>query len=172
MISSAMAPDVIRSHVRACLDTLEAVSGTRPTGWIGQDFGQSAGTPQILADEGVRWMADWANDEQPYPMNTQPAILSIPVLSELDDVQLLWHRRVATPRYPGLIAEAYEVLSRGGATSARVMVLGLHAWLFGMAHRIRYLDEAMERIAAQPDAWAATLGQLADWSQNKLSGED
>jgi allantoinase len=172
MITSAMPPDAIATHVQTCLDTLEAATGSRPTGWISQEFSQSAGTPQILADAGIRWIADWPNDEQPYVMNTDPAILSIPVLSELDDVQLLWHRRVPTPRYPALIAEAFDVLSASGPQSARVMVLGIHAWLFGMAHRIRYLDAALGQVAGHPGAWTATLGQLADWSHSRVSGED
>jgi allantoinase len=172
MITSKMTPDAIAFHVRSSLDVLEAVSGTRPTGWISQDFSQSADTPQILADAGLRWIADWPNDEQPYVINTDPKILSIPVLSELDDVQLLWHRRVPTPRYPTLISDAFNVLYVSGPQSARVMVLGIHAWLFGMAHRIRYLDEALSQIAEQPGAWTATLGQLADWSYSRISGED
>jgi peptidoglycan/xylan/chitin deacetylase (PgdA/CDA1 family) len=161
MITGAQSDDDIRAHVRACTQTLTDVAGSRPTGWISQDFGHSASTPQILADEGYTWLADWPNDEQPYKMQTNPAILSIPVMSELDDVQMLWHRRVKTPAYPALVREAYEVMSRDSQGSGRVLTLGIHAWLFGMPHRIRYLDQTLAYLAQQTSAWHAPLGQLA-----------
>ena len=163
MISSAMSPSQIRDHVAGCLDTLEAATGTRPQGWVSQDFGESAETPQILAASGIRWIADWPNDEQPIWMNTDPAIVSVPVLSELDDVQLLRHRRVNAPCYPRLIEEAFSVLNRDGDGAARVMVLGIHAWVSGLPHHIRYLDEAMSYISRQQAAWHTTCGGIADW---------
>lgn len=169
MITSAMPAEEIHSHIKGVLDTLQDATGDRPAGWIGQDFGESAETPHILAAEGIRWVADWPNDEQPYLMQTDPPLLSVPVLSELDDVQLFWHRRVPSPSYPGLLSEAHAVLDRDGATSARVMVLGIHAWLFGMPHRIRYLEEALSLIANHDTSWYTRVGDLADWSMQQLS---
>jgi peptidoglycan/xylan/chitin deacetylase (PgdA/CDA1 family) len=163
MITGAQSEADVRAHIRDCRQTLTEVSGKRPAGWISQDFGHSANTPQILAEEGVDWIADWPNDEQPYRLQTDPAILSIPVMSELDDVQMLWHRRVATSTYPRLIREAYDVMCRDSAEGARVLVLGVHAWLLGMPHRIRYFDQTIAELAQQETAWNATLGQLADW---------
>ena len=99
-------------------------------------------------------------------MRTDPPILSIPVMSELDDVQMLWHRRVDTPAYPRLIREAYDVMDRDSARSARVLVLGVHAWLFGMPHRIRYLEDAIAYLARQENAWQTTPDRLADWCRS------
>lgn len=169
MITSEMTDDTIRAHIRTCTQTLHKATGDRPTGWIGQDFGESANTPQILAEEGCRWLADWPNDEQPYWIRSDPPILSVPVMSELDDVQMLWHRRVATPRYPQIVQEAYEVMARDGAKTARVLLLGIHAWLFGMPHRIRYLDETIEYLVKQKTAWHTLVGALADWCHLKTS---
>jgi hypothetical protein len=92
-------------------------------------------------------------------MTTEPPILVIPCQSELDDVQLLWHRRVLTPRYPGLVAEAFGVLHGEGGRSFN---LGIHPWLMGMPHRIRYLDEALERLGRFEGVWNTTLGGIAD----------
>jgi peptidoglycan/xylan/chitin deacetylase (PgdA/CDA1 family) len=174
MITSAMSPSQIRDHVAGCLDTLESLTGSRPQGWVAQDFGESADTPQILAELGIRWIANWPNDEQPYFMTTDPPITSVPVLSELDDVELLRHRRVPAPRYPRLIEEAYSVLRRDGESLARVMVLGIHPWVVGMPHHIRYLEEAMTYISRQDTAWHTTCGGIATWyrhaSQRKNTG--
>lgn len=166
MISSAMSRDEIADHVGSCLDDVAAVCGTRPVGWVSQDYGQSAETPQVLAEAGIRWIADWPNDEQPYLMSTTPPLASLPVLSELDDVQLLWHRRVLAPRYPHLVGEAVEVLARDGATTGRAMVLPIHPWLTGVPHRIRYLERAMAELADRADVWRTNCGSLAKWFAN------
>jgi peptidoglycan/xylan/chitin deacetylase (PgdA/CDA1 family) len=163
MISSAMTEDQEAAHIEAAAEALAARTGRRPEGWVGQDFGESARTPFLLARAGFRWLADWPNDDRPYGMATVPPIVSVPVQADLDDVQLLWHRRVATPAYPGLVAEAAGVLADEAAAGGegRSLVLGLHPWLIGMPHRIRYLHAALSRLAALPGLWHAPLGQIA-----------
>lgn len=162
MLSSALTEAEEAARIEAAAAALAARTGRRPEGWVGQDFGESARTPWLLARAGFRWLADWPNDDRPYPMATEPPILSVPVQSELDDVQLLWHRRIATPRYPGLVAEALEVLAAEGARDGgRSAVLGLHPWLIGMPHRIGHLEAALARIAALRGVWNAPLGAIA-----------
>ena len=41
------------------------------------------------------------------------------------------------------------------------MTLGLHPWLIGQAHRIRYLDEALARMRSYGDVWQAGAGEVA-----------
>ncbi len=162
MASSAMSEEQERTLIGDCAEAIERATGKRPPGWISQDFGQSARTPQLLAEAGFRYLADWPNDDQPYWMTTAPPILSIPCQSEQDDVQLLWHRRLLTPRYPALVEEGFRVLHEEGAGSGRSFTLGIHPWLFGMPHRIRYLDETLARLARFEAVWNATLDAIAD----------
>ena len=49
-----------------------------------------------------------------------------------------------------------------GADSGRCFALGIHPWLFGMPHRIRYLDETLARLAAYDDVSRTTLGAISD----------
>jgi len=158
MASSAMGEAEERAFIAEAVAAVERATGTRPTGWISQDWGQSARTPRLLVEAGLTYLADWPNDDQPYWMTTTPPILVIPCQSELDDVQLLWHRRVLTPRYPALVGEAFRLLHGEGGRSLN---LGLHPWLMGMPHRIRYLDEALERIGRFDGVWNTTLGAIA-----------
>jgi len=159
MASSAMTEAEERAFIASSVGAVERATGQRPKGWIAQDWGQSARTPQLLAEAGFRYLADWPNDDQPYWMTTEPPVLSIPCQSELDDVQLLWHRRVLTTRYPDLVAEAFGVLHAEGGRSLQ---LGIHPWLIGMPHRIRYLEEALERIGRFDGVWNTTLCAIAD----------
>ena len=73
MLTSKMTPDQERDYIRRSLDAVEKATGSRPRGWMGEEFGESAETAAILADEGLDYVCDWPNDDQPYPMNTPPA---------------------------------------------------------------------------------------------------
>jgi allantoinase len=166
MISSAMTAEEEAEVIATSVDAITAATGQRPVGWIGQDFGESTRTPELLAKAGFRYLCDWPNDDQPYLMTTTPPIMSIPVQTELDDVQLLWHRRVPTPRYPDLVAEAADVLRAEGGRS---LILGLHPWLFGMPHRIRYLDATLARLAQTDGIWHAPLEGICDHVCSEVS---
>ncbi len=157
MISSRMTKDEERDHIRDSLDALEAACGVRPTGWLSQDFGHSAHTPQRLAEAGLSYGLDWPNDDRPYWLSTRPALLSIPAQVEWDDANL-WSRKVAPWRYPELIADAAEGLAADG--EGRILILALRPWISGVPFRFKYVAEALRALAGQGH-WRATAGQIA-----------
>lgn len=171
MVSSAMGEAEEADLIGECAAAIERAAGKRPRGWISQDFGQGARTPHLLAAQGFKYLADWPNDDQPYWMTTKPPILSVPCQSEWDDVQLLWHRRLLTPRFPALIEEAFRVLHAEGGKSGRSFMLGIHPWLFGMPHRIRYLDETLARLARFGEVWNATLDDISQHCYGLRGGQ-
>lgn len=162
MITSAMTEATERAVIADAIAAVRAATGAPPRGWIGQDGNESFRTPELVAQAGLRWLADWPNDEQPYWMTVDPPIVSLPQQQEWDDVQMLWMRQLAMPRYVSGIAEALEVLAEDGRRSARTLSLGVHPWLLGQPHRIRYLDEVLARLAASNDVWMTTGSGIAD----------
>ena len=76
----------------------------------------------------------------------------MPQQPEWDDVQMLWLRQLAMPRYPAVIRDALAGLAAGGEQRARTMCVGIHPWLLGQPHRIRYLDQALKALATSRDA--------------------
>jgi peptidoglycan/xylan/chitin deacetylase (PgdA/CDA1 family) len=132
MITSRMSEDEERATIGRALEVLERAAGVRPRGWHGQDFGESARTPRLLAEVGLDFVVDWPNDDQPYPMHAGKPLISLPAQPEWDDVQLTWLRRLPMTRYPDIVGEAFAALHAEGG---RVFCLGLHPWLTGMAHR-------------------------------------
>ena len=163
MITSRMSEAEESQHIATSIEAVERATGKRPTGWLGQDYGESAVTPRLVAEAGLNHVMDWPNDDQPYLMTVGKPLVSIPNHAEWDDVQLLWLRRVSMPIYPKLVADAFETLHEEGATSGRIFGLSLHPWLIGMGHRIRYLDEALKRITRYDAVWQATAGEIANW---------
>jgi len=158
MISSKMSEAEEKQEIATSIAAIEKAAGEKPTGWLGQEFGESQRTPQLLADAGLDYVLDWPNDDQPYPMKVGRKFVSMPNQPEWDDVQQLWLRRINTPRYPDLVGDAFELLHKEGG---QVFSLSIHPWLMGMAHRIKYLDEALRRIERFGNVWQATPGEIA-----------
>ncbi|MBI3707196.1 MAG: polysaccharide deacetylase family protein [Proteobacteria bacterium] len=170
MITSRMTESEERAAIAESIAAVARAAGSKPTGWLGQDFGETERTPRLLAEAGLDYVMDWANDDQPYRMTVGRPFVAIPGQLELDDIQLFWIRRVNTWRYPDLVDEAFATLHEEGAASGRSFGLSLHPWLFGMAQRIRYLDEALRRLAAYRDVWQTTAGDIAAWYLQQSSG--
>jgi hypothetical protein len=162
MISSALSEAEERELIGTSLAAVEQHLGRRPRGWIGQDFGESARTPRLVADAGLDYIADWPNDEQPYRMNVGAPLVSLPYQAEWDDLQLLRIRQVAADRYPAIIQAAFAGLRRDGATNGRTMSLGIRPWLLGRPECRGHLEAALSFLGAQPTAWHATPSEIVD----------
>ena len=167
MISSKMSEAEEKAEIANSIAAIEKAAGVRPTGWLDQDYGESRRTPQLLADAGLDYVLDWPNDDQPYPMKVGRKFVSMPNQPEWDDVQQLWLRRIPTTRYPDLVGEAFELLHHEGG---QVFSLSIHPWLMGMAHRIKYLDEALRRIERFGNVWHATPAEIAKHYADTMMG--
>ena len=166
MITSNMSEEEERSYISESITALNTATGSPPRGWLGPEYGESARTPQLLAEAGIRYLCDWANDEQPYPLNTpQGELFALPIMLELDDVNALATRRVTVDRYAQMVRESFDTLYLDGAANGRVLVLHLHPWLIGQPFRIGYLDDALGHMMRRRGVWAAAGGEIVDWYQ-------
>jgi len=68
-----------------------------------------------------------------------------------------------------MIEDAMQVLA---GETGRVAVIGLHPWLFGMPHRIRYLDDGLRRVGQIDGVWSTTVGQIAAHFRSQWPLED
>ncbi len=163
MITSEMGEDEERKYIARCLAGMREATGETPKGWLGPEFGESAKTPQLLAEAGVEYVCDWTNDEQPYEMTTPTGSLaSLPICLDLDDVNALWERRMDVERYAQLVKESVDRLLEDGKTTGRLLVLNLRPWLMGQPFRIGYLEDVLEHLASREGVWAATGSEIVE----------
>jgi peptidoglycan/xylan/chitin deacetylase (PgdA/CDA1 family) len=152
-----------RAQISAALDALERATGTRPAGWHGPEYGESARTPGLLAELGVKYVLDWPNDELPYAMRTKTgSLVSLPMLVDFDDVFAHWYRKLTMARWQRSIADALDWMIEDGKTRPRMLVLNLHPWLIGQPWRISYLDAVLADLKKREGVWCATAGEIAD----------
>ncbi|OYX00831.1 MAG: hypothetical protein B7Z15_20050, partial [Rhizobiales bacterium 32-66-8] len=169
IISSKMSEAEEKQEIATSIAAIEKATGTAPKGWLGQEFGESQRTPKLLAEAGLDYVLDWPNDDQPYPMHVGDGakFVSLPNQPEWDDVQQLWLRRINTTRYPDIVGDAFELLHHEGG---QVFNLSIHPWLMGMAHRMKYLDEALRRVERFGNVWQATPGDVAKHYRETMMG--
>ena len=160
MISSRLSPEDERDLIRGCVNLVEEKCGTRPVGWCGPGFGESSRTPAILDEEGMLYVADWSNDDQPYPM-TSNRLVSIPYQAGLDDVELVYHRRMLPWNYASLFLRAFERLHEEGAVSGRFVGLHIHPWVLGKAYMITHLEDILATLSRATGVWSATASDVA-----------
>ncbi len=156
MISSRMSETEERTYIRDSVNVLARATGARPAGWLGPEYGESERTPGLLAEAGIRYLCDWANDEQPYPMKTPAgALIALPFILDLDDQFALRDRRFPVDGYARHLKEAFRRIYRDAEPTGRLMVLMLHPYLIGQPFRIGFLDEALASMVRRQRVWAA-----------------
>jgi allantoinase len=162
-ITSRMSENEEREYIRASIGAISHATGREPLGWLGPESGESARTPQLLAESGIGYVCDWANDEQPYRMKMpQGELHALPVSFPLDDINALWERHIDIDRYGEMIHETFDTLYREGADNARLLVLNVHPFLIGQPFRIGTLESALAHIVKHDAVWRATGAEIVE----------
>lgn len=169
MITSKLDADTQRRMIDESVAAVERVTGRRPTGWAGPGYGESEITAGLLAEAGLDYVMDWPNDDQPYMLNTEPALVSIPRQPEWDDAEIVWLRKVPRALWSEMVVSAFDGLY-GERAAGRYFSLSLHPWIVGQAHRIRYLAETLEKIAPpRAGVWQTTAGAVARHYRSQIA---
>ncbi len=153
-----------RDIVLRSLEQYERFVGKRAKGWLSSSLRGTLQTADILAEHGCTFYCDLLNDDQPYLLRTPNGpIVSTPYSNEINDFTLLTRRGHTTDEYRDVLIEELNVLYKEGATSGRLMNVGLHPHVSGRAYRIRALREFIQHAKSLPGVWFATREEIADW---------
>jgi allantoinase len=160
---NAVPPEEEPVIINETLHTIEEATGTRPQGWLSSGLQETFATPGLLASAGVKYVADWVNDDQPYEMEVGDGrtLLSVPYSYDVNDKGVFESLHWTAAQFGELIRRQFDVLYREGAESGRVMAVALHPYISGVPHRIDALDEALGYVARHPHVWLATGAEIA-----------
>lgn len=160
-----------REIISTTLDVIERSAGKRPLGWLGPALQESFNTPDVLAEQGVRYLCDWCCDDQPFPMNVKKgSLISLPYSVDLNDIPAFIGQKMTAPQFYEMIKDQFDTFYREGSEQARVMCIALHPFLIGMPYRIAWFDKALEYIKSHEDVWVTTSGEIAGWYYENYMG--
>lgn len=140
--------------------TLRRLCGQDVTGWHSPAHSQSSATPDIVAEHGGKYLADWINDDMPYAFRTTAGELTqLPLSWDLSDHKILFAQNMPIADYEYQINAAFDVLEMESRTrGARVLSMSLSPWVIAQPSRIRALDRLLARFL-DVDGVGCTTGE-------------
>jgi peptidoglycan/xylan/chitin deacetylase (PgdA/CDA1 family) len=166
-------PDKERDVILRTLKVYEEVIGRPAKGWLSSSLRGTVNTCGVLAEQGLIFFCDMANDDQPYLIETEHGnIVSIPYTIDINDFSLLTRMNFTTDQFLSAIKEELDViLSEATADgNGRLMNLGLHAHVAGRAFRVRAIREFLEYAKSLDGIWFATREEIAEWYLQNADG--
>jgi allantoinase len=156
-------PETEAGVIKDTLARITQTTGVRPRGWLGSGLQETWNTLDYLADEGVDYVCDWINDDQPYLMDVGGRrMVSLPYSTEINDLPA-FHRYFQTVEsFESMMRRHFDTLYREGAESGRVMAICLHPFVIGMPHRIWALESALDYMMGHDKVWFATGAEIVD----------
>jgi peptidoglycan/xylan/chitin deacetylase (PgdA/CDA1 family) len=163
-IASGLPEDEERALIAQSLDTLDRVSGQRPSGWMSIARSQSFNTPRLLAEAGVRYMADWVNDDLPYRFDTPSgSIVNVPVNHELSDRQIITIQQQSAGSYVQQMQDAHALLAgEASRFGGRILPLHVTPYIMGLPYRIDAFERLLGWLARSQSTAFHTLRDIAD----------
>lgn len=149
--------------IQRALATIAKSTGVKPVGWLGSGLQETWNTLDYLAAEGVEYVCDWTNDDQPYVMTLEggQTLVSIPYSHDINDKPAFEKQNRTAAEFQDMIVRQFDVLYREGEESGRVMAICLHPYLTGRPYRIDALDAALAHICKHQGVWLATGSEIA-----------
>ena len=152
-----------RALIGEVVRTIKASTGKAPRGWLSPALTETVRTLDILAENGIEYVGNWVNDEQPYPMKVKKgSMMAMPYSQELNDIPAMLAHHRSGPEFAQMICDQFDVLYEDGRKSGRVMSICLHPFLVGVPHRSKHFDQALAYIRARQEVWITTGSAIVD----------
>jgi hypothetical protein len=154
-----------RAMIRDTIGALRAASGHDIAGWLAPGLTETLETPDLLAEAGIRYCADWVVDDLPCSIRTSHGpLLTMPYSVELNDIPMMMiqHHR-AEELFARTVAQFDRLYAEAETQGAKVMGLAVHPYISGVPHRIGWFEQALGYMAAKPGTLFWQGRQIMDW---------
>jgi len=136
----------------------------KPRGWMGPGLTQTENTPELLAEAGFEYTADWILDDQPCKINTETGTLySVPYTTELNDIPIMLSQSHVSSVLYDRTMDYVDAIYEEGKDNVRVMSVAVHPYIHGVPHRIKYFRKIFEELSERPGVVFMTGAQILDW---------
>ena len=153
-----------RAAIRRTVEVIREFTGKTPRGWESPGLTETFETADVLAEEGIEYVAEWVLDDQPCTIETaNGSIVSIPYTVETNDILIFAVQNHPSDGMLQRTIEQFDRLHQESETITRVMAISLHPYLSGVPHRIGYVEKLFEHILSKPGVVMWTGEQILDW---------
>jgi allantoinase len=160
-----------RAAVRDSIKLLRDFTGKKPKGWLGPGLTETWETLDVLAEEGIEYVSDWVNDDQPYEIRTTAGpLVSVPYTLELNDIPTMVIQHHESGYWYQRVKDQFDRLYLEGASNARVMAIAVHPYIHGVPHRIKYFEAVYDYIRKHKGVWLTTGEEIYEWYRETSGG--
>jgi len=154
--------------IQQTIATIKAFTGKAPIGWLGPGLTQTFDTVDHLAQAGIRYIGDWAIDDQPMRFDTaHGSMVAMPYTLELNDIPMMAVQHHQSDVFLKRTQDAFDRLYEEGATQPRILCMAVHPFLSGVAHRIKYFEQALHYVN-RPGVLFWTGEQILAWYEAQV----
>jgi allantoinase len=159
-----------RGMVRKSIETIRQFTGKPPRGWLGPGLTETWDTLDILAEEGIEYISDWVNDEQPYEIKTSARpLVVVPYSLEINDIPMMLIQHHEAPQLFNRARDQFDRLYEEGQESARIMAIAVHPYISGVPHRIKYFEEIYAYMKQKSGVLFWKGEDVLDWHLGRMN---
>jgi peptidoglycan/xylan/chitin deacetylase (PgdA/CDA1 family) len=153
-----------RAAIRESVQIIREFTGKAPRGWLGPGLTETWETLDLLREEGIEYVSDWVNDDQPYEIRTTAGpLVSVPYTLELNDIPVMVIQHHESAAWVQRCRDQFDRLRAEGAAQPRVMAIAVHPYIHGVPHRIKYFEAVYDYIRKKKGVWLTTGEAIYEW---------
>jgi peptidoglycan-N-acetylglucosamine deacetylase len=154
------------------IETLERMTGTRPTGIRSPYMFMSSYTVELLKRAGLRYDTTLESLDEPYELELDgraTGIVELPANWLLDDAVFL-PANGSLPS-PSLMFQTFKDDFDVAYREGTLVMLILHPHVTGQRSRIAYLEQLIQYMQSKPGVWFATADEVARYVKQAASSQ-
>lgn len=160
-----MSEEEERAFYRDNVESLARHTGIALKGILTPAVTNTPRTPELIAEAGLIYHADWVHDDQPVPIlvDSPSRLVSVPYSYELNDAPLWDGRPYSADYLIDACRRQFDRLYEEGADNGMVMCIALHPYQIGQPHHAEALRTILEHVCRRDDVWYATGDEIAEY---------
>ena len=161
--------------IKKSLDLLRKLSGQPVRSWFGPAGGETEKTPELLKENGIKFLHDWLIDELPCWMRTKLGpIVAMPYTFELNDVPIWTVQNNSCDEMKKRVDATLNIFDEEKLYNTKIITLALHPHIVGVPQNFYYLKKIIEDLKKRDDVIFMTSSQIGDWfvKEDGTNGEN
>lgn len=160
-----------RAMIQKTVSVIRDYTGKQPIGWLGPGLTETLDTPDLLAEAGIRYIADWVIDDEPAEIETAHGrVLAMPYTVELNDIPMMMVQHHAAAEFESRCLDYFERVYAESKSRAKIMAIAVHPYISGVPHRIKYFERVFEHLKKQEGVVFWTGEQILAWYEGVRAG--
>ena len=153
-----------RATIQKTVKVIREYTGKPVVGWLGPGLTETLDSPELLAEAGIKYIADWVIDDEPVEIKTAHGpVLTMPYSVELNDIPMMMIQHHAAGEFERRCMDYFERVYAEGAKRAKIMAIAVHPYISGVPHRIKYFERVFQQLKKQEGVLFWTGEQILEW---------